>query len=210
MNITKTTEQYINEHPSIKDAVRKGLINYSALTRKITEDLNLDPKKNFDAILIACRRYYNKVKKEKILEDKILNILRQSKLEVKNKIVVALIEKDVYYGNLMELQKEVKKKAELFHIIEGSNTITLITSHEFLDNIKKLLKNKIMKITENLAEVNLKSSEDMEDTPGVIAYLTTLLAENGINIIETMSTWTDTLFVVAEKDIAKVMEVLRF
>jgi len=210
MNITKTTEDYINEHPSIKDCVRKGMINYSALTRKIASDMELDLKKNFDAILIACRRYYNKVRKEKVLEDKILDILRQSKLEVKNKIVVVLVEKDVYYGHLLELQKEVKKKAELFHIIEGSSTMTVITSHEFLGDIKKLLRNKIMKITENLAEVTLKSSEDMEDTPGVVAYLATLLAENGINIIETMSTWTDTLFVIAEKDIAKVMELLRF
>jgi len=67
-----------------------------------------------------------------------------------------------------------------------------------------------MKVTENLAEVTLKSSEDVENTPGVIAYLSTLLAENGINIIETMSTWTDTLFVIEDKDIAKVMELLRF
>lgn len=210
MNITKVTEKYINEHPSIKDCVRKGLINYSALTRQIGKDINLELKKNFDAILIACRRYFEKVKKEKVLEDKIINILKQSKLEVKNKIVVVLVEKDVYYGHLLELQKEVKKRAELFHIIEGSNTMTVITSNEFLDNIKKLLKNKIIKITENLAEVTLKSSEDMEQTPGVIAYLTTLLAENGINIIETMSTWTDTLFVIDEKDISKVMGVLRF
>ena len=50
----------------------------------------------------------------------------------------------------------------------------------------------------------------MENIPGIIAYLSTLLAENGINIIETMSTWTDTLFVIAEKDIAKVIELLRF
>jgi len=210
MNITKLTENYIDTHPSVKDCVRKGLINYSALTRKICEDLQLDLKKNFDAILIACRRYFAKIKKEKVLEDKILNILKQSKLEVKNKIVVALVEKDLYYGHLLELQKEVKKRSELFHIIEGSNTITLITAGEFKDEIKKLFKNKIIRITDNLAEVTLKSSQDMEETPGVIAYLTTLLAENGINIIETMSTWTDTLFVIGEKDIAKVMEVLKF
>lgn len=209
-NITKLTEQYIQEHPSIKDCLRKGMINYSALTRKIAEDKGLDVKKNFDAILIACRRYYRKVKKEKVLEDKIIEILKGSKLEVKNKVVVVLVEKDVYYGHLIELQKEVKKKAELLHIIEGSSTMTIITSHEFLGTIKKLLKNKIRKITENLAEVTLKSSEDMEQTPGVIAYLTSLLSENGINIIETMSTWTDTLFVISEEDIAKVMDVLRF
>ncbi len=209
-NITKVTEQYIQEHPSIKDCLRKGMINYSALTRRISEDLDIDLKKNFDAILIACRRYYRKVKKENVLEDKIIDILRKSKLEVKNKIIVAVIEKNIYFNSLLELQKTIKNKAEVFHVIEGSNTMTLITAEEFKDDIKKLFKNKIIRITDSLAEVTLKSTEELEKTPGVIAYLTSLLAENGINIIETMSTWTDTLFVISEEDIAKVMNVLRF
>ena len=186
------------------------MINYSSLTRQIASDNEIDLKKNFDAILIACRRYFRKVKKEDILEKKIIDILRRSKLEVKNKIIVVVVEKDIYFNHLIDLHKEVKKKAEVFHIIEGSNTITLITAAEFLEQIKKLFKAKILRISENLAEINLKSSEEMEKTPGVMAYLTTLLAENGINIIETMSTWTDTLFVISEDDIAKVMSVLKF
>jgi len=210
MNITKLTEQYINEHPSVKDCVRKGLINYSSLTRQIASDSGIDVKKNFDAILIACRRYFRKVKKEDVFEKKILRILKNSKLEVKNKIIVVVVEKDVYFNHIVELHKEVKKKAEVFHVIEGSNTITLITAAEFLDSVKKLFKNKILRVTSDLAEVILKSSEDLENTPGVIAYLTTLLAENGINIIETMSAWTDTLFVISEEDIAKVIGVLKF
>ncbi len=210
MNITKITEQYINEHPSIKDCVRKGLVNYSALTRRIVEEESLDLKDNFDAILIACRRYFRKIKKEKVLEDKIKDILKESKLEVKNKIFVALVEKNVFFNHVLELQKIIKDKGGIFHMIEGSTTITLITAEEFIGEVKKLFKSKIMKITGSLAEVTLKSSEDMEKTPGVIAYLTTLLSENGINIIETMSTWTDTLFVIDEKDIAKIMEVLKF
>jgi len=209
-NITKLTEQYIAEHPSVKDCLKKGLINYSSLTRKLCKDLDLDLKKNFDAILIACRRYQRKVSKEAVLENKIIKILKDSKLEVKTKIVVFLVEKDIYYGHMVELQREIKNKSELLHIIEGSKTITVITSYEFLSVVKKLFKNKIIKISENLAEVTLKSSEDLEETVGVIAYLSNLLAENGINIIETMSTWTDTLFVISEKDIPKVMELLSF
>ncbi|MBL7055026.1 hypothetical protein ISS05_04680, partial [Candidatus Woesearchaeota archaeon] len=136
MSITKLTEHYIAEHPSVNDCLKKGLINYSSLTRNICKDLNLDLNKNFDAVLIACRRYYRKVSKEPVLEDKIINILKGSKLEVKTKIVVVLVEKNIYYGNLIELQKEVKKKSELFHIIEGSNTTTIITAHEFLGVVK--------------------------------------------------------------------------
>lgn len=210
MNITKLTESYIAEHPSVKDCLKKGLINYSSLTRQICKDKDLSEKDNFDAILIACRRYFRKVSKEKSSEDDVLKILKESKLEVKNKIVVVVLEKDIYYSHILDLQKDIKKKSELFHIIEGSNTITLITSQEFLDIVKKYFKNKIIKVTESLAEVTLKSPEDLEDIPGVIAYLTSLLSENGINIIETMSTWTDTLFVIGSKDIAKVMELLSF
>jgi aspartokinase len=207
-NITKLTEQYINNHPSIKDSLKKGLINYSALTRLICKDMRLS-KSSFDAVLIAARRYRNKIKGEKIQEDKIVDLLSKGKLEVKNKVIVGLVEK-ARFNNLAELHKLIKDRDEIFHVIEGSNTITIITAAEFISEIKRLFKNKVIKITENLAEVTLKTSDDMEQIPGVVAYLTSLLSERGINIIETMSTYTDTLFVVDEKDISKVMEVLRF
>ena len=78
---------------NLKDALKKGLINYSKLARQIADDMNIELK-NFDAILIACRRYYRKVKGEKVLEEGILDVLKRSKVEVKNKIIaVVLIKK---------------------------------------------------------------------------------------------------------------------
>ncbi len=210
MNITKTTFEFIDQHPSIKDCVMKGIVNYSALSRFISRDLGLDPKKHFDAVVIACRRYYAKVKNKEPMETKIKKLLAASRVEVKNKIVVAVVEKDLYYANLIELHREIKAKAEVFHIIEGSSTMTIITTAGFLEHIRRFFRQKIIKITENLAELNLKSSRELEQIPGVMAYLTSLLAGNGINIIETMSTWTDTLFVIDEKDVPKAMQVLRF
>ena len=208
VSIAKTTEEYIKGHPGIRECFRAGLINYSALTRKIATDLGLDAKKDFDAILIACRRYFSKVKKEPLADNKILEVLKNSKLEVKNKVIDIIVEKNVFFNNLLDLQKEVKKREERFNIIEGTKTITLITSMEFLDYIKKLFKKKIIKVYDHLAEVIIKSSNNLIETPGVVAYLSTLLAENGINIIEIMSSYTDTLIVINEKDIAKVMDVL--
>ena len=38
INITKETENYIRDHPSIKDCLKKGLINYSSLSRKIGDE----------------------------------------------------------------------------------------------------------------------------------------------------------------------------
>lgn len=210
MNITKLAEQFVRAHPSIKDALQKGLINYSSLTRMIAKENNLDLKKNFDAILIACRRFAYKIKKEKSLEHDILDVLKKSKIEVKNKIIVAVVSSAIYYDDLIELQKKAKKAGEVFNVVQGSNSFTIITAADFKEEMQKLFKGKILRLNENLVEIIFKSPEDLEDVPGVLSYLSSLLAEYGINIVENMSCWTDTLFVIDENDAGKVMELMRF
>ncbi len=209
-NITKLTESYILEHPSVKDCLKNGLINYSSLSRQVASELKIDQKKNFDAILIACRRFKRKLKKEETHENKILKILKGSKIEIKNKIIAVVLEKDIFFGNLINLEKEIKKNKEIFRVIEGISAITIITTEEFLDLIKKYFRNKIIIENKNLAEITIKSPKEIETTPGTYAYLCSLFGENNINIVETLSCWTDTIFLVKEEDVGKAMGLLRF
>ena len=165
---------------------------------------------DFDAVLIACRRYKRKLKKEFQHEEQILDLLRKTKISLKTKIAVIVLEKSIFFNNLIEISKKIKKTNEEFHMFEGPSSITVITSQEFLDEIKKTFKNSIIKINKDLVAVILKSPESIENLPGVVAFTYSLLADNGVNLVESMSCWTDTIFVVNEKQIAKVMEVLRF
>ena len=207
---TELTEKYLSEHPSILDCLKKGIINYSKLSRKIAKDLDIDKKTSMEAILIACRRYEIKIKDEKILEDKILKILKQSELEIKNKIIVCIIEKEGYYRKIIELEKKMRNNAETFYAIEGSKVFTIITSEKHFENLKLLFGKSIIKTSKNLVMITIKSHRDMEDTPGVIAYLSSLFARSAVNIIEQMSCWIDTIFVISEEDIPTVMKFLKF
>ena len=204
------SEEYISNHPSVKDCLKNGLINYSSLSRKIASELDLSPKKDFDAILIACRRFKRKLKKEEIHENKILKILKESKIEIKNKIIAIVIEKDIFFENLINLEKEIKKRKEVFRVIEGISAITIITTEDFLDLIKRYFKNKIILENKNLAEITIKSPKEIETTPGTYAYICSLFGENNINIVETVSCWTDTIFLIDENDVGKAMGLLRF
>ena len=210
MNITKLTENYILEHPSIKDCLKNGLINYSSLSRQIASELSLDLKKNFDAVLIACRRLKRKLKKDEIFEKNILKVLRESKMEIKNKVIAVVLEKDIFFGNLINLEREIKKRKEIFRVIESTSAITIITTEEFLELVKKYFKNKIILENRNLAEIIIKSPKEIETTPGTYAYMCSLFGENNINIVETLSCYTDTIFLVKEEDVGKVMGLLRF
>ncbi len=206
MNITKLTEKYISERPSIRDCIKRKMINYSALSRQIGKELEI---KKFDAILIACRRYAYKLKSEELLEKRIVGVLKSSKIEIKTKITAVVLEKTIYYNSLLDLEKEIKKKKETLHIIEGATAITVVTSEDFVEKIKVLFKGEIIKINKGLAEINVKSPREIEDIPGVISQLYSMFSERGINIVESMSCWTDTLFVVNETDIPKAMDALR-
>jgi hypothetical protein len=211
VTITKQTYKYISEHPSINDAMKKGVINYSKLSRLIAKDLKLE-KTNIEAILIACRRYSEKLSKDsgEIQEDKILNVLSKSELEIKNKIVTIIINKKLFMESLLDIEKKIRKTADRFYVIEGTNVFTIIVNEKYLNEIKEMFKRNIVKITKELAMITIKSSEDLENVSGVVSYVYSLFADNGINIVETMSCWTDTIVVIDENDISKVMSFLKF
>jgi len=204
------TEKYLTEHPSIKDCLRQGIINYSKLSRKIAKELNIEKKTSMEAILIACRRYEAKIKKEEILEDKILDILQNSELEIKNKIIVCIIEKTRYLDKILEIQRKVQKQADTFYAIEGSKVFTIITSEKYLKYLESIFEKGIIKTSTNLAMITIKSPKELENTPGVNAFVYSKFREQGLNIIEQMSCWTDTIIVISEEDIATVMKFLKF
>ena len=61
---------------------------------------------------------------------------------------------------------------------------------------------------DNCTMIVVHSPEELEVTPGVVAFLATLLAEQNVNIIEFISCWTETIIVVEKKDSLKTYEVL--
>jgi len=205
MNISKLTQEFIQNHPYINNSLQKGLINYSSLARMIGREYNID---NFDAILIACRRIKQKSQPKEY--QKIIEILKTSKIEIKNKILVTVLDSTIPKKNIELVARKVNREKEIFRLVESASAITLITSEDYLETIKKMLGTAIIKSTSGLVEITLKSSVDIEKIPGVISFVYSRLAEQGINIVETLSCWTDTILFLEEKDLAKAMELLKF
>ena len=207
---SEQTLEYIKEHIDIKNCLKKDIINYSALSRLIAKELCIEKKTSREAILMAARRYQEKLKEEIDFEKNIKNLLAQSEIEIKNKIEVYIFQKNIKFSDIEEIQKEVKKESETFYLLEGSNNYTIILPEKFSKLVLKKFKNSIIRRHEGLALIRLKSPEDIEDIPGIVHYLTSFFYENGVNITEVMSFWTDTLFTVKKEDINKAINFLKF
>jgi len=78
-----------------------------------------------------------------------------------------------------------------------------------LKEIEEILgKENVVRTQGGLVELSVTSPENIRAIPGIMAYLSSALSGNGINIVETMSCYTDTIFVLEEKDMVRGFEIL--
>ena len=206
-SLAEKTRVYIDAHPSVKDCVSKGLVNYSSLARAIMKELDLD---NEEAVMIACRRYASKMGVSTDHEISILNILKDSRLEMRTKTCIVTAKNDWSVIHKMDnLFKDLWNEDSIMQIVQSASAVTIIADkmlkERIIDTVGRF---NILKIRENLVEITVKSPEKIVETSGVIAYLITNLSDAGINIEETVSCHTDTVFIVGEYDMINAYSVL--
>jgi hypothetical protein len=197
-SIAERTRVYIDAHPSIKDCISKDLINYSSLARRIMKDLGI---KNEEAVMIACRRYAVKLAKSDHERD-ILRILANSRLEVKTKICIVTAKNDWTVLHRLEsvFQKFINEKA-IMQVIQGAQAITIIADEKLKNEVVNAVsRENVLKVRQDLVEITVKSPERIVETSGVFAFLASNLAENNVNVVETVSCYTDTIFIMNEAD----------
>lgn len=205
-SVAERTRAYIDAHPSVKDCMAKDLINYSSLARLIMKDLGI---KNEEAVMIACRRYAQKLS-VRDHEGDILAILADSRLEVKTKICIVTASNDWTVLQRLErlFTKLINQKA-LMQVIQGAQAITIIADEKLRNEVvNDVGETNVLKVREDLVEITVKSPQKIWETSGVFSYLASNLSEQGVNMVETVSCYTDTIFIVHEKDMIQAYSLL--
>ncbi|MBU3913202.1 MAG: ACT domain-containing protein [Nanoarchaeota archaeon] len=218
MNVgNKSTAELVKEEISsnlyLNEVLKKGLINYSALTREILSKIKHKNKKaNFSSVLIAIQRYYDEIKVTKS-ENDCGELLKDCELIMKNKISSFTLERT---KNVMNLINKISKTirwdlGDIMFFVQGSGEITVVIDKK---NEKKFsgLGKSILEKKEGLTLLSLReageSTSYSKDIPGFLSFITGKLAEQEINIIDIASTYKQVIFVLYEKDSTKAYTVL--
>jgi aspartokinase len=187
MTIAQNVRNHLRNKPYLLEALEKGIVNLSELSRQIQEELKID---NTSAVKAALRRFSEELQKHKQKrEEKVLQILKRSGIAVYDRKSVMITSKEINTKNGM--------KVDLL-----GKFVYLLDRGDVLGRINALVKH------DNCTMIVVHSPEELEATPGVVAFLTALLAEQNVNIIEFISCWTETIIVVEKKDSLKAYEVL--
>jgi aspartokinase len=187
MSVAEKVREYLKNKPYILEALEKDIVNLSSLSRIIGKELKID---SLAAIKAAVRRFSEELRKVKRKrEEKVLQILKESNIALRDGM------------NVIISKRPLKVKSKFIVSLNDKNVYVV-------DKLEEISENDILSLHKNCGIVVINSPPEIEETPGVVAYLTSILAENNINVIEFISCYTYTILVVDRKDILRTYETL--
>jgi aspartokinase len=191
-NKTKSVAQRVRDtirmRPSLVDALNMRVVNYSALARLLHREIGVG---SIEAVKAAIIRIGDELAAERGLqEERVLSILRESKVMLQDKIAVLISpeELDIHYLVTAYLTDS------FVYIVDQTRLEGELPDH--------------VQATSNLVALILISPPRVEVTPGFVAFITGLLASRDINIIEFLSCSTNTVIVLDSKDALNAFSLL--
>ena len=190
---TKSVAQLVREtiqmRPSLMDALKMRIVNYSALARMLQGEIG---EGSLEAVKAAIIRVSDEIEAEKGLqEERVLSILRESVVRLQDKIAVIISQ----------------RMLDIPYIV----TAYLTDSYVYIVDQTRLREKlpESVQATSNLVALILISPQRVEKTPGFVAFITGLLASREINIVEFISCSTNTVIVLDSSDALNAFRLLQ-
>jgi aspartokinase len=205
-SVAERVREYLDAHPILGDAIRLGIGNHSAIARRISEDLGLSAT---DAVLAACRRY-PRGRGESSREAGVYRVMRKSRIETRTKVAALTLSQGAdVLQRLGDVVEELLDENLLCRVIQVSRGTVVIVDEDSVPRVlRRLRENQLISVRKNLVEVAVTSPESIEETPGLLRHLSGVLAAQGINIVEALSCYTDTIFLLHDDDLTPALGAL--
>lgn len=202
VNISVLVKEYLENKPFIQEGLHKKVISHSYLAHELTSyiEKRLNKKVKPGSIMMAIRRYSEKLSKKEFNQ---FEITSDIDINLKSNLCeITILKSPSVFPKVNKLYGMINfNQGGILNIIQSNYEITIITNASNKNKILKLFKDeKIEKIDDNLVALSLKYSKKYYDIPGQIFTFTRTLAWENINICEYISTLTESIFILHEKD----------
>lgn len=186
-------------------ALTNGYMNMSSYAYQIQKKVELLTKKKVTiaSLVVSLSRLRKEFKKERPLvhEVKIKNITTKLPLSE-----IVYENTNTFMRELETLHKNISVSQEdFFTTTIGTADVDIICSENLEKKILKHFKSKPKYLNHNFAAVGISYGTEVFGTPNVFFSLLSVTASARINIEELISTPTELIFIVAEKDFAKTV-----
>jgi hypothetical protein len=205
-SIARRVRAYLDAQPALGDALRLGIANHSAVARRISAELEI---RQLEGIIAACRRY---PRGRTVLQREagIHRVLHKSRIETRTRVAAITVTQGAdVLQRLGDVVEELLDESLLCRVIQVSRGTVVLVDEDSVPRVTRVLREgQIIGIRKGLVEVAVTSPESIEETPGLLRHLTGVLASQGINIVEALSCYTDTIFLLHQQDLSRAIASL--
>ena len=197
----------IDNDLSMQDALGRRYGNYTAIARLIKPKVEreLGRRVNFESLVTSVKRVKPKLQ---LALAGIGGVLAESVVNVRTDVAKLSLEKSKRSleasRNLMASYQE-----EFLQVSESNSAITMIFDQKLLETVhKKFNDDDVLDEQSNLAAIIVHSPTEIVRTPGVVLSIYAKIAENHVNIEDTVSCFTDTIVVIRMEEVARTFSAL--
>jgi len=210
--ISEAVEEIVRQSPFMEDFLVDGIINLTALARKIRPDIERHLSKDVQqgAIVMALKRFtpqLNISTKKKI--NKFMANL--GAITVRSNLNdYAFINSATLAKNQTTMLSKISDNKEVFYALSmGTHETTIVISASQSELVDELFKKESrLSLKQNLSSVSLKLPTQLYDTPGVYFYMLQKIAWAGINVIDAISTTYEFTLIVEDRDVGNTFNIL--
>ncbi|MDG6997245.1 MAG: ACT domain-containing protein [Nitrososphaerota archaeon] len=205
--ISKIVKDVINDDLSLQDALSRRYGNYTAIARLIKPKVEhgLGRKVNFESLVTSVKRVKPRIQ---MAQGGIENVLANSVVNVRTDVAKLNLEKS---KRALEAARSIMAtyQEEFLQISESNSAITMIFDQKLLEEIhKKFNDDDVLDEQSDLAAIIVHSPAEIVRTPGVVLSIYMKIAENHVNIEDTVSCFTDTIVVIRMDEVARTFSTL--
>lgn len=200
--ISNLVQETLMSSETALTALAHGYMNLSAYAKIIKPEVQRQAMKPVSeaSIVVALSRLYKNVK----MTGPVLQHVILDSISVKSDLIEFAFEKTkATEERVQRLHQDASlSSADFFAVTHGIGEISIVVPKYLKKSVLAAFKNHTPKLVlENIASITIRFSEKYLNTPNVFYSLLHHFAMRRINIVEMISTFTETTFILSHRDL---------
>ncbi|MHA2174585.1 MAG: hypothetical protein ACXAB2_07760 [Candidatus Hodarchaeales archaeon] len=226
-SVSKIVRDILDQDPSLVHELQQRKTAQRDIAKRIKEELidnsdysTKDPIKLEGNVAVAITRYLKRLREQ---QEELLGVKRvQSVLKTGTTEVIdglkhykVKFKENCDYTKTLELVFQQIQQDDLNSAYLSQNSIELyvkkMAEDGFLEKMNRVTEVEIFKLQDSLSLLRLMLPRDAAEIPGILAHISSLLADQAISIYDTMVLHSDHLvivFVISEHNASKARDIL--
>ncbi|MDE1842314.1 MAG: ACT domain-containing protein [Thaumarchaeota archaeon] len=210
VSVPDAVREIITRNRSIYDCIKMGLINYTSLAIKLQKEIEaqVGGPVNPNTIVVAIKRYADSFEKKDDMQNE--TVLKNARLSLRDGIVdIRFFSDDFEMKDAVDLMDRFMRIDPNYEFFRSTDSFRFFT--EDISDVRKILESFSSHknfFQTGLAKITISIPES-EHSSDVVSYVSEILHDNGIELVNAFFGQDHIVVVLHEEDAARAYQILR-